>query len=192
MSRRQNNQLPNNLPQLQNLIKRDPESYREEFLQQLRHFESAKQVFELNPAVDDHHGKISGTMGHSGRTSAADELEELVMFLAQVARCYPDDLAAFPHTLVEMLRKHSTTLSPEMRLTLCRALILLRHKGLLAPADLLQLFFDLLRCQDKPLRKFLRDHIVSDLKTVNSKHKDVRLNTAMQNFMFTMLKDSHK
>jgi protein SDA1 len=27
---RHNNQLPDNLPQLQNLIKRDPESYREE------------------------------------------------------------------------------------------------------------------------------------------------------------------
>lgn len=27
---RHNNQLPNNLPQLQNLIKRDPESYKEE------------------------------------------------------------------------------------------------------------------------------------------------------------------
>ena len=49
MSKRQNNQLPNNLPQLQNLIKRDPESYKEEFLQQLRHFSSNLQVFELTP-----------------------------------------------------------------------------------------------------------------------------------------------
>ena len=36
MSNRQSNQLPNNLPQLQNLIKRDAESYKEEFLQQFR------------------------------------------------------------------------------------------------------------------------------------------------------------
>jgi len=49
MSGRNNNQLPNNLPQLQNLIKRDSESYREEFLQQLRHFDSLLQVFELSP-----------------------------------------------------------------------------------------------------------------------------------------------
>ena len=27
-----------------------------------------------------------------------------------------------------------------------------------------------------------------DLKNVNAKHKDVRLNTVLQNFMFTMLK----
>merc|ERR1712241_903179 len=85
-----------------------------------------------------------------------------------------------------------TVLNTDMRLSFCRALILLRHKELLQPAVLLQLCFDLLRCQDKALRKYLRDHIVSDLKAVNSKHKDVRLNTTMQNFMFTMLKDSHK
>ncbi len=39
MAKRQNNQLPNNLPQLQNLIKRDAESYKEEFQQQFRHFQ---------------------------------------------------------------------------------------------------------------------------------------------------------
>ena len=61
-------------------------------------------------------------------------------------------------------------------------------KNVLICPDLLQLFFDLLRCQDKSLRKFLKDHIVMDLKNVNAKHKDVRLNTVLQNFMFTMLK----
>jgi len=174
MSKRQNNQLPNNLPQLQNLIKRDPESYKEEFSQQLRHFSSTLQVFELTP------------------TEFNENLHELIMFLAQVAKCYPDDLANYPQTLIDLLRKHSTVLNTDMRLSFCRALILLRHKDLLEPAVLLQLCFDLLRCQDKSLRKFLKDHIVSDLKAVNSKHKDVRLNTTMQNFMFTMLKDSHK
>ena len=50
MSSRQNNQLPHNLPQLQNLIKRDSESYKDEFQQQFRHFESTLKVFELNPS----------------------------------------------------------------------------------------------------------------------------------------------
>lgn len=35
---RHNNQLPDNLPQLQNLIKRDPESYKEEVSLQLYFF----------------------------------------------------------------------------------------------------------------------------------------------------------
>ena len=66
-----------------------------------------------------------------------------------------------------------------------------RHKGLLSPSDLLQLFFELFKCQDKTLRSFLRDHIVTDLKNTNAKHKDVKLNSSMQNFMYKMINDAH-
>lgn len=37
--------------------------------------------------------------------------------------------------------------------TFCKALILLRNKDLIAPTGLLELFFELLRCHDKLLRK---------------------------------------
>lgn len=62
---------------------------------------------------------------------------------------------------------------------------------MLAPTDLMQLFFELFKCQDKTLRAFLRDHIVTDLKNTNAKHKDVKLNSAMQNFMYKMISDAH-
>lgn len=39
---RHNNQLPDNLPQLQNLIKRDPESYKEEVNFQLHFYRCIK------------------------------------------------------------------------------------------------------------------------------------------------------
>jgi len=172
MAKRQSNQLPNNLPQLQNLIKRDAESYKEEFQQQLRHFNSTLAVFELTPDQFN------------------ESLDELVMFLAQVAKCYQDDLMEFPATLVNLLEKHATVLDGNMRLSLCRALILLRNKSLIAPAELHKLFFNLLRCQDKSLRSFLKDNIVNDIKNINAKGKDHKLNAALQNYMFTMLKDS--
>ena len=174
MASRQNNQLPNNLPQLQNLIKRDPESYKEEFQQQHRFFESTVQVFELDPS------------------SYNKSLDEHIMFIAQVSKCYPADLALFPQKLVELLKRHSTVLHPDMRMSFCRALILLRNKDLLNPTDLLKLFFDLLKCQDKSLRQFLREHIVTDIKNTNAKHKDVKLNTEIQNFMYKMLQDAHQ
>jgi protein SDA1 len=44
--------ITSNLPQLQNLIKRDRESYRDEFLTQLRHFESALALFHLKPDIE--------------------------------------------------------------------------------------------------------------------------------------------
>ena len=50
MSSRNRNNLPNNLAQLQNLIKRDSESYKEEFLQQWKHFQSTIEVFKLDPS----------------------------------------------------------------------------------------------------------------------------------------------
>lgn len=67
---RHNNQLPNNLPQLQNLIKRDSESYKEEFIQQYKHFQSLIDIFRLTPTEND------------------KNLDELVMFLAQVCVCH--------------------------------------------------------------------------------------------------------
>ena len=173
MVRQLDNQLLNNLPLLQNLIKRDPDSYREEFLQQYQSFRDAVEFFQLSP---EEHNKT---------------LEDLSMFLAQVAHCYSQELVSFPQLLMDLLEKHATVLNADMRMQFCRSLILLRNKNLLAPLDLLELFFRMLRCQDKALRSFLKTHIVTDIKNINAKHKNLKLNTTLQNFMFMMLKDSN-
>ena len=106
-------------------------------------------MFELNPS------------------EYSKSFEEIVIFLAQIAKCYHEELKSLPETLVKLMSKHSTVLDPDLRMSFCRALILLRHRNLLSPADLLTLFFDLLKCQDKTLRKFLKDHIINDIKGVN-------------------------
>ncbi|KAK4017005.1 hypothetical protein OUZ56_031963 [Daphnia magna] len=170
---RHNNQLPTNLPQLQNLLKRDPASYKDEFMQQHRHYNSTRMVFEMKP---DQYNK---------------DLDDLVMFLAQVSHCFPEDLKEYPQELMDILQRHPTTLHPDMRKTFCRALILLRNKNLISPTSLLTLFFQLLRCPDKELRAFLKNHIITDIKNVNSKSKNIKLNNVLQNFMFAMLKDSN-
>ncbi|XP_070613006.1 protein SDA1 homolog [Erythrolamprus reginae] len=173
MAARHNNKLPFNLPQLQNLIKRDPPSYTEEFLQQYRHYRSNVEIFKLQPEKPN------------------KELGELVMFLAQVAHCYPNYLEDFPQQLKELLSYCHTVLDPDLRMTFCRALILLRNKNLINPTSLLELFFELLRCHDKFLRKTLYTHIVTDIKNVNAKHKNNKMNTMLQSFMYTMLQDSN-
>lgn len=58
--------LPNNLPQLQNLIKRDPISYKRDFLQQYRHYESQLDIFKLKPDEE------------------AEEFGSLITFISQV------------------------------------------------------------------------------------------------------------
>lgn len=56
-----------NLPQLQNLIKRDPISYREDFLRQWRHFLSNLEIVKLNPSHE------------------LENFAELVLFIAHVS-----------------------------------------------------------------------------------------------------------
>lgn len=173
MSDRNRNKLPNNLPQLQNLVKRDPDSYREEFLQQFRHYESNLQVFKLDPS------------------NANKTLGDLVMFISQVAHCYTDELEHFPQELIDVLQRHHSVMDAELRMMICRALILLRNKNLLSPTSLLELFFALFRCKDKLLRQVLYSHIVTDIKNINAKHKNNKVNTTLQNFMYTMLRDTN-
>ena len=55
--------------------------------------------------------------------------------------------------------------------------MMLRRKGLVPATTLLELCFRLLRCQDKLLRKTLYNYIVNDIKQVNAKHKNARLNS---------------
>ncbi|EDW08161.1 protein SDA1 homolog [Drosophila mojavensis] len=170
---RPNNQLPDNLPQLQNLIKRDPESYSDEFHTQYEHFLSLLEIFALNPGEEN------------------KSLDEIVMFIAQVAQCYPQVCQQFPKHLTDLLRSSATVLDPAMRNSFVKALILLRNKNLVPALDILELFFQLLRCQDKNLRTFLQTHIVTDIKNMNAKHKDMKLNSSLQNFMYGMLKDAN-
>lgn len=44
------------------------------------------------------------------------------------------------------------------------------------PQAVTELFFELFKCQDKALRKFLFAYIVSDIKNINTKKKDPQLN----------------
>lgn len=58
--------MTTNLDQLQSLIKRDPKAYREDFLQQQKHFLSIFQIFLLKP------------------TQEHENLNTLVKFISQV------------------------------------------------------------------------------------------------------------
>ncbi|XP_040822847.1 protein SDA1 homolog isoform X2 [Ochotona curzoniae] len=136
MASRNNNKLPSNLPQLQNLIKRDPPAYIEEFLQQYNHYRSNVEIFKLQP------------------NKPSKELAELVMFMAQIGHCYPEHLRSFPQELKDLLSYNHTVLDPDLRMT-------------------------------------LYTHIVTDIKNINAKHKNNKVNVVLQNFMYTMLRDSN-
>ena len=78
---------------------------------------------------------------------------------------------------MDLLKNHATTLDPAMRNSFVKALILLRNTNLIPALDLLEMFFRLLRCPDKHLRTILQNHIIQDIKNMNAKHKDMKLNS---------------
>jgi len=171
---RRSETLAVNLPQLQNLIKRDPTSYREEFLQQLRHYEASVAIFLLKPAEE------------------AKEFGELCMFLCHVAPCFKNEAGKFTEELMSVLAQHHMTFHPSLRRTLVQCLILLRNKDMIPVVKLLELFFQLFRCPDKMLRSMLYSHIVTDIKNSNAHTKNNQLNKTLQNLMYTMVTDQNE
>ncbi|RIA84781.1 SDA1-domain-containing protein [Glomus cerebriforme] len=161
--------LPNNLPQLQNLIKRDPLSYKRDFLQQYRHYESQLDIFKLKPDEE------------------AADFGSLITFISQVAQCYLQETSSFPQQIINLLSEKHQILNPNLRKTMVQALILLRNKDIIPNVTLLSLFFTLFQVKDKQLRELLYSYVVTDIKNQNSKHKNNKLNKTLQSFMYTIL-----
>ncbi|KAG6379096.1 SDA1-domain-containing protein [Boletus reticuloceps] len=162
--------LTANLPQLQNLIKRDPAAYKEEFLQQYNHYNSIRQLFAISP--DDN----------------AEHFRELVTFIAQVAVCYPKETADFASHLSSLVLEHYGALSPDTRKSLLHNLVILRNKNVISSIDLLKTLFPLLpRTTSSSLRAFIRKTILSDIRTANLRTKNHKLNRAVQAMLFTMV-----
>ncbi|KAJ7490049.1 SDA1-domain-containing protein [Mycena galericulata] len=162
--------LTSNLPQLQNLIKRDPEAYKEEFLQQWNHYNSIRRIFATNP------------------DEQATHFRELVAFISQVATCYPKETAEFPAHISTLLLENYGTLSPETRKTLVQNLVMLRNKDVITSIELLKSLFPLLpRTTSSTLRSFIRKTILSDIRTANLRTKNHKLNRAVQAMLFGMV-----
>ncbi|KAF8078206.1 actin cytoskeleton organization and cell cycle progression protein [Lyophyllum atratum] len=162
--------LTANLPQLQNLIKRDPTGYKEEFLQQWNHYNSIRQIFKIHP------------------DEQAQHFRELVAFISQVATCYPKETAEFPSQISSLLLENYGTLSPDTRKTLVQNLVMLRNKDVISSIELLKCLFPILpRTTSPTLRSFIRKTILSDIRTANLRSKNHKLNRAVQAMLFSMV-----
>ncbi|RDB21213.1 Protein sda1 [Hypsizygus marmoreus] len=162
--------LTSNLPQLQNLIKRDPTAYKEEFLQQWNHYNSIRQIFKIHPEEQAQH------------------FRELVAFISQVATSYPQETAEFPSHISSLLLENYGTLSPDTRKTLVQNLVMLRNKEVISSIDLLKSLFPILpRTTSPTLRSFIRKTILSDIRTANLRSKNHKLNRAVQAMLFGMV-----
>jgi protein SDA1 len=178
------------LAQLQNLCKRDPEGYREDYDAQVRRLASECGILALSPSSDP-----------------SPRLVELIQFAAAVASSsYKGDEAYRIATMLINLLLGSTeqerlgqadrgidmslpsaalSLHRDVRKACVSALILMRNKGAIEPLRLLELFFRIMAVvPDKGLRAQLYHHIVHDVKNINKKGKrDEKVNRSIQTFL---------
>lgn len=175
--------LPTNIILLQNVVRRDPESYYEEFVQQYSHYESLRDIFLMNPS-----GASKGT-----------EFGELIGFVSAVCDCYPKETSNYPDELKNLLLNNHRDLSPELREKIIQCLTMLRNKGIVSAESLIQTIFPLLSAYSnssaasvsgqhiKALRHQIYSTLISLLKSVNTTSKNQKLNRSTQALLFNLL-----
>ncbi|KAL8768770.1 MAG: hypothetical protein Q9209_005058 [Squamulea sp. 1 TL-2023] len=162
------------LSSLQYKIRRDPTSYREDFLGQYDQYESQRQIFMQAPASTTVAGIIS--------------FRDLIDFVSHVADCYPTETAKFPEDLIQLLNLHHEQLESELREKVVGSLVLLRRKDIIDSPKLLQTLFPLLiSTPSKSLRALVYQKCLSDLRTSNAKTTNHRLNRTFQTVLSNLL-----
>lgn len=194
--------LPLNLPHLQNLIKRDGESYKTEFQLQQTHFYSTLALLQASGWDVEKCG---------GDSSDEGSLENLITFMSHCAPCYiptnknntnnnlkssqsnENEATTFVNTLMDLLERDASSLPANLRRCMCQALILMRSKkgvALVPTERMLKLFFRLFGLKDKLLRDLLYEAIVADVRKANHPHRNNALNRSLQNFMYSIFSSS--
>lgn len=194
--------LPTNIILLQNLVKRDPESYYEEFLQQYAHYESLRDIFMLGNMAGEGDATTSGvesTTGSSEGNTSTSQLIELIGFVSQVCSCFPKETQNFPDELRELLLEHHKSLPFELKEKILTSLTMLRNKGVITAEQLVQTFFPLLvayssqgntlgiNSHAKELRTLVYKNLISLLKSCNTGSKNQKLNKSTQAICFNLL-----
>ncbi|CAH8533406.1 unnamed protein product [Schistosoma bovis] len=160
------------LSELSYHLTRDPLSYRTDFEEQLENFSTLKQSFSSAPS------------------QYISRLEELLSFLSQVVRYYPEHVSEFTTSVIQILLSRSFGMHPEMRMAFLRAFMRLRTKNLIPATQAVDIAFKLYRCRDKQVRKTLRHFLVSDIKRMNKCQKQTKANAVILSFLSKMIKDN--
>jgi protein SDA1 len=191
------------LPQLQNLCKRDPEGYREDYDAQVRRLESELNILQLSPQQHVNDGLMeliqfaAAVSSSSYKGEESDRIAAMLIGLlvggnsgGTAAAAGQDGSNNYSQAdnilaMTTMLPTSALQLHRDVRKSCVSALILMRNKGTLEPLRLLELFFRLMAVvPDKGLRELLYKHMVNDIRNINKKGKrDDKVNRSIQSFL---------
>ncbi|KAL6706047.1 Severe Depolymerization of Actin [Coniothyrium glycines] len=154
-------------------IKRDPQSYRDDFSNQYQQYETLRDLFLQSPGTTDN-GIVA--------------LKDLIEFISHVANCYPDLTTQFPQDLTDILLQHHEVLEYDLRDKIVGSLVLLKNKDVIDSTALLNTLFPILiATPSKSLRQLLFTKILSDLRTANAKATNHKLNRTIQTVLYNLL-----
>ncbi|XBW36917.1 hypothetical protein QEN19_002496 [Hanseniaspora menglaensis] len=189
-----------NIILLQNLIKRDPDSYRDEFMQQLNHYGTIRDIFLLSESTnngsseqqqqldimndDDDENDITGAKNNSFSTKNIDtqivsDFAELIGFISSVCQCYPKETANFPLELKTLLIEYYSILNWELKEKIIVSLSMMKNKKFITPEVLIGIFFPVLLkpvtltdgAHSKLIKKICYENLVQLLRNANNKGK---------------------
>lgn len=154
---------------LQERCRKDPSSYYDEFISQRRHFDALLSAACLSPS------------------DASPRLAAVASFMGAVAHCYGKEGESVGPAIATFLSESGPAMHPDLRRSLVRLLGLLRARKAADANVIIPLFFRLLACNDKNLRRMLHGHIVSDIKKIQASGHSSR--RSLQTFLFGMMED---
>ncbi|EFY94247.2 SDA1 domain protein [Metarhizium robertsii ARSEF 23] len=159
---------------LQYKIRRDPKSYKDDFLKQWEQYESQREIFRANPA--------------GGTADSIESFHNMIDLIAHVADCYPEETRTYPDDLKLILNEHHVVLHPDLRDKVVGSLVLLRRKDVIDSASLLTTLFPILvSSPSKTLRELLFQKILSDMRNSNSKSINHPLNRTVQTVLYNLV-----
>lgn len=132
-----------NLPALQNLIKRDPGAYVEDFRAQWNHYESLRRIYASMAGVELADGGAASSAAQSGISASSyavrslskedeDKFVALLAFVTQLAPSYPDITASLFSQLSSLLLEHHSAISKDVRAACVRSLVLMRNRSVIS------------------------------------------------------------
>ncbi|KAI1659208.1 SDA1-domain-containing protein [Daldinia decipiens] len=159
---------------LQYKIRKDPEAYEKEFIENWQQFDAAHEKFLAAPVGADSNSLIT--------------FREQIDLIAHCAELYPQIAATFPDDLKDVLTKHHAVLEPTLREKIVSSLTLLRRKDVIDSNYLLTTLFPILiSTPSKSLRMILYQKILSDIRNTNTKTKNHRVNRTMQTVLYNLV-----
>lgn len=167
--------LPTNIALLQDLVKRDPQSYKEEFKVQHQHYDSLRNIHLANPRAAQNQ----------------DEFAELIGFITHVCSAFPKDTKDFPSELTQLISENYDSLSFPLAEKIIQSLTMLRNRAIIDDQVYIETLFPILiSTESKQLRTQCYASLISMLKNVNQPVKSPKTNKMVQALLFNLLENA--